>query len=109
MTTPATQAPQLSFLEKVGGEALDLVVAYGEANEDKLLGLADAELKAGAGSAEVAVSVALKKDVPLVGGTIGAEVDADIAKLEPVAEGDLKAAFDKFLAAVKAKAVALGG
>ena len=107
MTTEAT--PEPTFLEKVGGEALDLVVTYAEANETNLLALADGELKAGATSAEAAVSAALKKDVPLFGGTISAEVDADMAKLEPVGEADLKAAYDKLVAAIKAKAATLGG
>lgn len=106
---PSEPTATPSFLEKLGAEAIDIVVPLAEAQEQHVLDFVDGELAAGEANVGQAIVKALSAKIPLVGKTIGSEIEAELATLVPTAEGAAKAGFDKAIALLKAKAVAWGG
>lgn len=98
-----------SFLEKLGAEAIDVIVPIAVAEETYVLAFVDGEIAAGSTDLGASIVKALSAKIPLVGKTIGSEIAAELTGLDASAEGAVKAGYDKAIALLKAKAVAWGG
>lgn len=105
---PASTSPA-SFIEKLGGEALDIVIAEGEAQEPALLADIDALLKTGEHNLEQAVTKAFTAKIPLVGAAVGSAINTALEGVEAPAENAAKFGYDAALAALTAEATKLGG
>jgi hypothetical protein len=104
---PTAAAP--SFLEKLGAEAIDAVIPLAQAEEAYVLAFVDGEIASGESNLGQAIVKALSAKIPLVGKTIGDEIEAELAAEVPTVEGAVKAAFDKAIALLQSKAKAWGG
>lgn len=109
MTTANTASTGPSFLAKLGGEALDIIVAEATEQEPALLADIDALLKTGEHTLESAVTKAFTAKIPLVGAAVGNALNSVLEGVEVPAENAAKFGYDKALEALKAEAVKLGG